>query len=159
MYMDNTITSYYLPLYGVTMPATATELGANTRSVFVRPITAIGDMVVQADAQRIDIDPALLDYDRFNEWLASYHAYRNAATAGGGSGATGAAGGGGTDAVSGGPETTHTTSPPDEVETASGNSAATDEDDQGDNGSGNQQVASGGSTWGSGNGWFWWIFK
>lgn len=79
MFMSTNVSTYYLPLYGAQINALGTEIGADHRSIFVRPITAIGENTVAADPGTAETTAVPDDYERFDNWLASYSAYRRAA--------------------------------------------------------------------------------
>ena len=82
MFMSTNVSTYYLPLYGAQINALGTEIGADHRSIFVRPITAIGENTVAADPGTAETTAMSDDYERFDNWLASYSAYRRAAADG-----------------------------------------------------------------------------
>lgn len=79
MYMQTTLTNYHLPLLGRTTAATATEFGTDTRSIFVRPITAAGDVIALPGAKNLNIKAERSDYQSFDRWLMDMQAYRYAA--------------------------------------------------------------------------------
>ncbi len=150
MFMNSSITSYYLPLFGAQTQGIATELGADMRSVFVRPITAAGETVLPTEATVTDISTGKIDYAAFDAWLASYRSYGSAAQAGAtsdsGDGATGTASASEAEAEAAGQ------APADSAEaTYSGDNGAKAATEDAEAGSGTA-TEGGGSSQGSGSG-------
>lgn len=79
MFMQTNVSSYYLPLYGTQVKAVGTEIGADCRSVLVRPIAATGETALPPTASITEVTAATGNFRRFNTWLAGYSAYRRAA--------------------------------------------------------------------------------
>lgn len=79
MFMTTTLAHYQLPLFGIASPALQTEIGADQRSLFLRPITAIGSLAEPAGAKVISGPQESIPAAEFRTWLESLQRYENSA--------------------------------------------------------------------------------
>ncbi|MBW7057437.1 hypothetical protein KY389_12165 [Paracoccus bogoriensis] len=77
--MTTTLAHYQLPLFGIASPALQTEIGADQRSLFLRPITAIGSLAEPAGAKVISDPQESIPAAEFRTWLKSLQRYENSA--------------------------------------------------------------------------------
>lgn len=90
MFMTTSLGQYQLTLFGTTSTAPATGIGADDRSVFLRPITAAGEAASETSPNTVEVQPATVEAQTeepgYGDWLTRLAEYRGAA---GGSGSSG----------------------------------------------------------------------
>lgn len=79
MFMTTTLAHYQLPLFGVTSSALQTEIGADQRSLFLRPITAVGSMTELAGAKVVSGVEKPIPPMEFRTWVDSLQRYEKGA--------------------------------------------------------------------------------
>lgn len=76
MFMSTTLAHYQLPLFGVVSSALLTEIGADQRSVFMRPITTDGFKTELPQAMVVPgVEKASVPLE-FTQWLKSIQEYQ-----------------------------------------------------------------------------------
>lgn len=78
MFMNTSLAQYQLPLFGLNSPAVGTEIGADQRSVFLRPITAAGEPASSNWPATIQSKPADAAMQEYRNWLARVTDYEEA---------------------------------------------------------------------------------
>lgn len=79
MYMSTSLAHYQLPLFGLGASSSATEIGTDQRSVFLRPITAVGEATELPPSQIVEAADKKTAPMAFEQWLNTVMIYRNAA--------------------------------------------------------------------------------
>lgn len=78
MYMSTSLAHYQLPLFGVNVPALATEIGADQRSILLQPISAAGVTATESWPSTIDVKSTDLVPLEYRNWLAQLTDYQEA---------------------------------------------------------------------------------
>lgn len=78
MFMNTSLAHYQLPLFGLTTPTLATEIGADQRSVFLRPITAAGAQPTTSWPATVAVQDTDLVPKEYRNWLAQVTNYKDA---------------------------------------------------------------------------------
>ena len=79
MFMTTTLGHYQLPLFGISSSALQTEIGADQRSLFLRPITSAGSMTELAGAEVVAGVEKVTPPMEFRKWMEALYRYENGA--------------------------------------------------------------------------------
>lgn len=79
MFMTTTLAHYQLPLFGAASSALQTEIGADQRSLFLRPITSVGSMTELAGAEVVPGVEKTTPPMEFRKWMESLKRYEDGA--------------------------------------------------------------------------------
>ncbi len=82
MFMHTSLAQHQLALFGVKIPALATEIGADQRSIFLRPISAPGETQTGLPPNSVILDRVAGTGTDYGAWSARTKAYHDAAEAG-----------------------------------------------------------------------------
>lgn len=90
--MNISLAHYQLPLFGLSTTSLATEIGADQRSIFLRPITAAGELPSESWPATVEVQETNLVPKEYRRWLAQITNYQEATGGTAESGETEAAG-------------------------------------------------------------------
>lgn len=79
MISNSSLGHFQLPLFGLQANASATDIGADQRSVFLRPITAVGETTELPAAEVVQPGEKKTAPMAFDKWMDTVLIYRNAA--------------------------------------------------------------------------------
>jgi len=79
MITNSSLGHFQLPLFGLQANASATDIGADQRSVFLRPITAVGETTELPAAEVVQPGEKKTAPMAFDKWMDTVLIYRNAA--------------------------------------------------------------------------------
>ncbi|MGP9805786.1 hypothetical protein [Paracoccus sp. NSM] len=79
MFMTTTLAHYQFPLFGAASSALQTEIGADQRSLFLRPITSVGSMTELAGAEVVPGVEKTTPPMEFRKWMESLQRYEDGA--------------------------------------------------------------------------------
>lgn len=78
MFLNTSLAHYQLPLFGLNSMSLATEIGADQRSIFLRPITAAGEQPSESWPVTVEVKKTDTVPQEYRNWLARITNYQQA---------------------------------------------------------------------------------
>lgn len=78
MFMNTSLAHYQLPLFGLNSMSLATEIGADQRSIFLRPITSAGEKASETWPITVEVKQSNMVPEEYRNWLARVTNYQRA---------------------------------------------------------------------------------